>query len=624
MLGHPTMARGESWSCGVIPGSIDEDVLERMLHAHSERSESSIVSSFDALKAFSASEEQAYESRHGRRWSRLGRNVLNSVATALKYAVASGLSQHVSREQCRKAAWTGMLRSLTQSYPGSQLPEKLICKLRNHFDSMPLSYAKAGFDVQEVFHHVRLLEQVGHEARCQSAVVVLERSSETDRSSNVSDLSAGSVCSPVCSDEDELGSLEPFKVVFACKCIISRAAVVWALESGGVATLQQLLIFEKKGLTLGVAIVLCTKECSKLERMEDLVKAAMKTSRLSKLSHGFCGCEARETNWPATCQSTFEGQKKPAPATATSAILSAEFEADSLSCQVFGFPSPGSVHRVITDGKQTIVLGRTVLERYLLDSDKLVTGDPIHVGTSGLIFKGDYNGQIVAVKGLHGCEAGKVIDVELRTDVLCLISCKHKNLVPLLGICVDAQKGMCIAMKYMEGGSLSALIQRDGKLQFAEVIRLGIDIVEGLQFLHERGIVHREFTPSNILLDESKRAVIGDLGIVNCERNGGDGADNCWMAPEVMSSSDSGSLALTFMSNVYSFGMILKEMLMGIFTSYQQQATIATLPEDCPSQLKLLLHRCCAPSPLDRPTFRQVLELLRLAHLELRFLRPPS
>ncbi|MBI4863681.1 MAG: serine/threonine protein kinase [Candidatus Riflebacteria bacterium] len=71
--------------------------------------------------------------------------------------------------------------------------------------------------------------------------------------------------------------------------------------------------------------------------------------------------------------------------------------------------------------------------------------------------------------------------------------------------------------EYLEGGSLADLLGKTRRLDIEETIQFGRQVGEGLQFLHEKGILHRDIKPANILLTRSREAKIGDFGLVRQE-----------------------------------------------------------------------------------------------------------
>ncbi|KAH6805071.1 Insulinase family protein [Perilla frutescens var. frutescens] len=110
------------------------------------------------------------------------------------------------------------------------LPEKLVSNLRKHYDSLPLNYAQAGFEMKDVFLHIKLIEQAAVEDN--PAIMIQEIS---DEETNVN----GSV----------------LKLTFACNSAISWSVISGALNSSSICY-KKLQIFEKKGFTLGTVMLL--------------------------------------------------------------------------------------------------------------------------------------------------------------------------------------------------------------------------------------------------------------------------------------------------------------------------------------------------------------------------------
>ena len=72
-----------------------------------------------------------------------------------------------------------------------------------------------------------------------------------------------------------------------------------------------------------------------------------------------------------------------------------------------------------------------------------------------------------------------------------------------------------LVLDYMEGGSLSRRIKREGRLPWEEAVRIIRQVAEALSFAHSRGIVHRDVKPSNILFDAHGDAYLSDFGIAH-------------------------------------------------------------------------------------------------------------
>ena len=89
----------------------------------------------------------------------------------------------------------------------------------------------------------------------------------------------------------------------------------------------------------------------------------------------------------------------------------------------------------------------------------------------------------------------------------------HPNIVPLLTFGEDDGL-MYFVMGYVEGEALSARVQREGRLQTGEAVRVLSELAEALGYAHGRGVVHRDIKPENILLEQPNGVVrLTDFGV---------------------------------------------------------------------------------------------------------------
>jgi branched-chain amino acid transport system substrate-binding protein len=121
-----------------------------------------------------------------------------------------------------------------------------------------------------------------------------------------------------------------------------------------------------------------------------------------------------------------------------------------------------------------------------------------------------------------------------------------------------------IVMAYMEGGTLTDRI-RKGPVPLDEAVRLIAQIAEGLEHAHSKGIIHRDFKPSNVLLDEYSNAYLADFGIAKVSETTiqltGTGmavGTPAYMAPEMY---DKGGVNASV--DQYAMGVTLYQMLTG-------------------------------------------------------------
>lgn len=103
-------------------GSPEDDVLEQVLVKTHPRSE-----------AASPSTSAPASPKEPSKWQRLGKNVAGAISN-----LRSSLNLDLIRDGKDGGLWGGVVQNLAKLYPGSQLPEKLVCNIRKHFDSLPV------------------------------------------------------------------------------------------------------------------------------------------------------------------------------------------------------------------------------------------------------------------------------------------------------------------------------------------------------------------------------------------------------------------------------------------------------------------------------------------------------
>jgi serine/threonine protein kinase len=139
----------------------------------------------------------------------------------------------------------------------------------------------------------------------------------------------------------------------------------------------------------------------------------------------------------------------------------------------------------------------------------------------------------------------------------------HQNLVQVFDFGKQGQQ-FFIAMTYVPGPTLSELLRQRRRLEFDEVVMIGKQVARGLLYAHNKGIVHRDIKPSNILLTNDNRAYITDFGISHVQDS--ERLTNTGMTmgtPEYMSPEQCQGGSITKQTDIYSFGVILYEMVCG-------------------------------------------------------------
>ncbi|KIJ45527.1 hypothetical protein M422DRAFT_166302 [Sphaerobolus stellatus SS14] len=260
---------------------------------------------------------------------------------------------------------------------------------------------------------------------------------------------------------------------------------------------------------------------------------------------------------------------------------------------------------------------------------KWIKGDLIGKGTYGRVYLAlnATAGEMMAVKQVElpktesdrdDIRQKQVVDA-LLSESETLKDLDHPNIVQYLGFEHSADH-LSIFLEYVPGGSIGGCLRKHGKFDREVVKSFTQQVVEGLEYLHNRGILHRDLKADNILLDPSGICKISDFGI---SKRSDDIYDNdaaftsmqgsvFWMAPEVLHNSKRGYNAKI---DIWSLGCLVLEMWAGR-RPWNQEDMIAVMfklgasrqAPPVPDDVVLdeieddFRRQCFAIEPADRPT----------------------
>jgi eukaryotic-like serine/threonine-protein kinase len=215
-------------------------------------------------------------------------------------------------------------------------------------------------------------------------------------------------------------------------------------------------------------------------------------------------------------------------------------------------------------------------------------------------------GRQVALKVLHRRFAQDQEFVErFRREASAAAGLQHPNVVGVFDR--GRHDGTYyIAMEHLPGRTLKEIVESEAPLQQERVVELGLQILQAAGFAHRHGVIHRDFKPHNVIVDEHQHAKVTDFGIARAGASEMTETGSIMGTAQYLSPEQAQGHAVTATSDLYSIGVMLYEMLAG------------RLPFEGESAVSIALkHLSEQPLPISqlRPDVHPALESVVMAAL---------
>ncbi|KAI4317879.1 hypothetical protein L6164_025710 [Bauhinia variegata] len=285
-------------------------------------------------------------------------------------------------------------------------------------------------------------------------------------------------------------------------------------------------------------------------------------------------------------------------------------------------------------------------EVWEIDLSKLNLRYEVAQGAYGVVYRGTYDTQDVAVKVLNWGEDGILTVAEtaalrasFRQEVAVWQQLDHPNVTKFIGASMGTSnlkfpskpgggdspppKACCVVVEFLAGGTLKNYLIKNTrkKLAIKVVVQLALDLARGLSYLHSKNIVHRDVKTENMLLDGNRKLKIADFGVARVEASNpcdmtGETGTLGYMAPEVLDGKPYNRRC-----DVYSFGICLWEIyccdmpypdlsFAEASSRVVRQNLRPEIPRCCPGSLANVMRRCWDGNPNKRPQMEEVVGML--------------
>lgn len=249
-------------------------------------------------------------------------------------------------------------------------------------------------------------------------------------------------------------------------------------------------------------------------------------------------------------------------------------------------------------------------------------------GSFGVVYKGKWRGIPVAIKQLKVENLSDSAMQEFHDEVTVMSKLDFPTIVRFYGVSLDNVPSL--VMEYYPMGSLFDYMHKSGHfLSDSNLYSVGINVASGLNYLHEKGILHRDLRSPNVLLSSSGgyeiQALIADFGLAKIRAHSKTMLDvNSkmlglinWLAPELLLPGNKHTTA----TDVYMYGTLLWEMVQheipfdgindfNVILSQMKARTIENITDSpyCDEFFRKMIWACWDLVPENRPTMKTVLE----------------
>ncbi|ESQ42639.1 hypothetical protein EUTSA_v10013669mg [Eutrema salsugineum] len=225
------------------------------------------------------------------------------------------------------------------------------------------------------------------------------------------------------------------------------------------------------------------------------------------------------------------------------------------------------------------------------------------------------NGTYVAVKIIDkALVIQKGLESQVQREIRTMKLLNHPNIVQIHEV-IGTKTKICIVMEYVAGGQLSDKLGRH-KMKESDARKLFQQLIDAVDYCHNRGVYHRDLKPQNLLLDSKGNLKVSDFGLSAVPKSGDmlstACGSPCYIAPELIMNKGYSGAAV----DVWSCGVILFELLAGYPPFDDHTLAVLykkilradyTFPQGFSREQKKLIFNILDPNPQRRMTLAEII-----------------
>jgi mitogen-activated protein kinase kinase kinase ANP1 len=211
----------------------------------------------------------------------------------------------------------------------------------------------------------------------------------------------------------------------------------------------------------------------------------------------------------------------------------------------------------------------------------------------------------------------------MKKEVSLLRNLSHDNIVKYYQTDLSEDiSGIDVLLEFVPGGSLKRILQKFHSLEVPIIRKYSKQLLDGLKYLHDNNIIHRDLKSANVLISPSGVLKLTDFGSsrkfddIELQWSKSLKGSPYWMAPEVVNRKGH-----SYSADIWSFGCVLIEMVTGHppWSNYSHDAkeVLSLIAKEnsypdipvCDSELKIVITACIQRDSKLRPSPREILEM---------------